>query len=203
MLGEDDYPALERAMEQESSPVKAMDADTWAAARAAHQGYQAGMQLLSILPYIAAKTDFYALSVNPDLSIHIPEPLLDEALQKRMEKVLVPPPAAKSDEILAASGGMYYPREAPGSDAYVSEGDHFEAGDVLYIVEVMKMFNKVTATFAGTIDKVLVEEDGVIISKGQPLFKVKPDEEIIIESPEEMAARKRKASDGFLAANAG
>ena len=59
-----------------------------------------------------------------------------------MQKVLVPPPAAKSDEILSASGGMFYPREAPGMDVYVKEGDHFEAGDVLYIVEVMKMFNK-------------------------------------------------------------
>ena len=201
-LGEDDYTALDQLMQQDSSPVASIDQATWASAQAAHHGFQAGMQLLSILPYIAAKTDFYALSVNPDLSIHIPDALLDEALQKRMEKVLVPPPAAKSDEILAASGGMYYPREAPGAEVYVSEGDHFEAGDVLYIVEVMKMFNKVTATFAGTIDKVLVEEDGVIISKGQPLFKVKPDEEIVIESPEEIAARKKAASNGFLSVNA-
>ena len=69
------------------------------------------------------------------------------------------------------------------------------------IVEVMKMFNKVLAPFAGTIEKVLVEDDGVIIAKGQTLFKIKPDEEIIIEAPETIAARKREYSDGFLALN--
>ena len=85
-----------------------------------------------------------------------------------MSKVLVPPPVAKADEIIAASGGMFYGRESPDSPLYVEQGDHFEAGDPLYIVEVMKMFNKVYAPFSGTIEEVLVEGDGVIISKGQP-----------------------------------
>ena len=83
-----------------------------------------------------------------------------------MAKVLVPPPVAKSDEILAASGGMFYPRETPEHEVYVEEGDHFEPGDPLFIVEVMKMFNKVYAPFSGTIDEVLVDTDGVIISQG-------------------------------------
>jgi biotin carboxyl carrier protein len=113
--------------------------------------------------------------------------------------VLVPPPAAKSDEILAASGGMFYGRESPEHELYVQTGDHFEAGDPLYIVEVMKMFNKVYAPFAGTVDQVLVEGDGVIISKGQPIFKITPDEKIVVESPEAIAARRRSATDQFLA----
>ena len=74
-----------------------------------------------------------------------------------MAKVLVPPPVAKSDEILAESGGMFYSRETPEHDVYVKEGDHFNAGDPLFIIEVMKMFNKVYAPFAGTVEKVLVE----------------------------------------------
>ena len=67
-------------------------------------------------------------------------------------------------------------------------GQHFEAGEPLYIVEVMKMFNKVVAPFAGTVDEVLVEGDGVIIAKGQPLFKVTPDEKVEVLSDSEMAA---------------
>ncbi len=117
-----------------------------------------------------------------------------------MAKVLAPPPSAKSDEILSVSGGMFYAREAPGMDEYVKEGDHFNAGDPLYIVEVMKMFNKVYAPFAGTIDKVLVEGDGVIIKKGQSLFKVTPDEKIVIESPEDIAARRQAKTGDFLKA---
>ena len=60
------------------------------------------------------------------------------------------------------------------------------------------MFNKVVAPFAGTIEKVLVEDDGVIIAKGQTLYKVKPDEELIIESESVIASRKRNATDNFL-----
>ncbi|MEZ5501959.1 MAG: hypothetical protein R3E50_04640 [Halioglobus sp.] len=81
------------------------------------------------MPSIAEATGFYALTVNPDLTIHIPERLADAALQAAMSKVLVPPPVARSDEILAATGGMFYSRETPAHDVYVREGDHFEAGD--------------------------------------------------------------------------
>lgn len=177
----------------------AIDDAQWRAAQAAHAGFQAGCGILSLLPMVAQDTGFFELKVNPDLTIHIPAELLDKALQDRMAKVLVPPPVAKSDEILAASGGMFYPREAPGMDSFVAEGTHFEQGQPLYIVEVMKMFNKVYAPFAGTIDKVLVEGDGVIIKKGQPLFKVTPDEKIVIETPEEIQARMRSKTEAFLA----
>jgi biotin carboxyl carrier protein len=173
--------------------------EQWAAVQAAHEGYRLGTEVLLILPEIAVETGFFDLKVNEDLSITIPERLTDSALQEQMAKVLVPPPVAKSDEILATSGGMFYGREAPDMDLYVQEGDHFNAGDTLYIVEVMKMFNKVKATFAGTIEKVLIDTDGTIIKKGQPLFKVTPDETIVFESDEEKALRKQKATDSFLA----
>jgi biotin carboxyl carrier protein len=124
--------------------------------------------------------------------------LADKALQDEMAKVLVPPPLAKSDEILAESGGMFYARETPEHDVYVKEGDHFDAGDPLFIIEVMKMFNKYYAPFSGTIEKVLVEADGMIIHKGQPIFKITPDERPVIESPEEVAARRRQATSRFL-----
>ena len=132
------------------------------------------------------------------MTLHIPDRLTDAELQDKMAKVLVPPPAAKSDEILAESGGMFYSRETPQHEPYVTTGSHFNEGDPLYIVEVMKMFNKVYAPFSGTIEEVLVEEDGVIISKAQPLFRITPDEIIVEESEEERRARRQAATDKFL-----
>lgn len=173
--------------------------DEWQAIQAAHAGYQLATEIFSVLPHLALKTEFFNLTVNDDLSINIPETLNDKALQEAMAKVLVPPPAASSDEIVAASGGMFYPRETPEHDKFVEEGSHFEKGDALYIVEVMKMFNKVYAPFAGTIDKVLVDTDGAIIKKGQPLFKITPDEVVEVETPEQIAARQKTYTDGFLA----
>ncbi len=198
VTGEEDWLALRSRLEDEPAPEGVTETQ-WAAARAAHRGFQVGMELLAVLPSLAEHAGFFDLSVNADLSIDIPERLLDADHQAAMAKVLVPPPRAKANEILAESGGMFYSRETPAHEPYVRAGDHFDAGDPLYIIEVMKMFNKVYAPFAGTVDEVLVEDDGVIISKGQPLYKITPDERIVIESPEEVAARRRAATDEFLA----
>jgi biotin carboxyl carrier protein len=95
-------------------------------------------------------------------------------------------------------GGTYWNREAPQLPPFVEPGSHFEKGQPLYIIEVMKMFNKVYAPFSGTIAKVLVTADGSIISKGQPIFKIVPDETVVEVSAEEVAARRRAATQHFL-----
>lgn len=199
-LDSPDWATLQKLLAADTTP-KGINKKDWAAVQAAHAGYQAGCEILSLLPYLADRCGFYELKVNDDLSIHIPDQLLKPELQETMMKVLVPPPVASSDEILAASGGMFYPREAPGMARFVEVGSHFKKGDPLYIVEVMKMFNKVYAPYSGTINKLLVEEDGVIIKKGQPLFKITPDETIVVESPRDMKARQQKYTSTFLESN--
>jgi acetyl/propionyl-CoA carboxylase alpha subunit len=186
----DDWSAIDELLA--GSAPDALDASEWPAIQAAHRGYQAGTEILELLPAMARFTGFYDLSINADMTIHLPDRLLDEAHQKAMAKALAPPPVAKSDEIVAESGGMFYGREVPEAPLYVEAGQHFDAGEPLYIVEVMKMFNKVVAPFSGTVDEVLVEGDGVIISKGQPLFKVTPDEKVEVLSNSEMASLRRK-----------
>jgi acetyl/propionyl-CoA carboxylase alpha subunit len=197
-LGTDDFEVAQKALA--GSAPAGIDAKQWSQAQAAHAGFQAGCEILAILPYLAHSTGFFELKVNDNLSIEIPTKLNDTDLQKQMAKVLVPPPVAKSDEILAASGGMFYSCEAPGMPAFVEEGSHFNAGEPLYIVEVMKMFNKINAPFSGTISKVLVETDGEIIKKGQPLFKIIPDEVVIEESTADIKARREKQTQNFLKA---
>ena len=171
----------------------------WEKLRAAHAGYQLALEVLSLLPQVAERVGFYDLRVEDDLTITLPERLLDPALQVRMKKVLVPPPTMKGDEIVAVSGGMYYSQEAPGMPRFVAEGAHFDAGDPLYIIEVMKMFNKVYAPFAGTVDAILVDTDGSIVSKGQPLFKITPDEQVLEVDPAEREAAVRAQTDAYLA----
>ena len=200
--GEDFYAEISRRFDRadwaaqcellDGDAPDGVSAEEWAEIQAAHAGFQAGAEILELLPAMARFTGFYDLSVNPDMSIAFPERLLDGDHQKAMSKALAPPPVAKSDEIVAESGGMFYGREAPEAPLYVEQGQHFEAGEPLYIVEVMKMFNKVVAPFSGTVDEVLVEGDGVIIAKGQSLFKVTPDEKVEILSDEEVAARRRE-----------
>ena len=172
--------------------------ELWGSIQSAHHGHQLGLELLSTLPYVADRVRFFDFKVRPDLSVSIPDRFTDLELQGEMARVLVPPPIAKSDEVVAISGGMFYPREAPEMPPFISVGDHFDEGEPLYIVEVMKMFNKVYASFSGVITELLVEGDGVIIKKGQPLFKVKPDLDITPEDPKEIAARRRRYTKDFL-----
>ncbi|MCB1615850.1 MAG: hypothetical protein KDI30_07530 [Pseudomonadales bacterium] len=196
-LGAPGWLALDKILQSKDAP-KGIAKKDWQAVKDAHTGFQAGTEIMKVLPFLAQQCDFFSLKVKDDLSIDIPARLEDKELQEKMAKVLVPPPAASSDEILAVSGGMFYPREAPGMPCFVEEGSHFNAGEPLYIVEVMKMFNKVYAPFSGTIEKVLVDGDGIIIKKGQPLFKITPDEKIEVESDSDIASRKKKHTQVFL-----
>ena len=182
------------------TPAFGFDDGLWGKVRAAHAGHQLGLEILAVLPMIAARVGFYDLSLNDDLSITIPDRLLDPARQDAMRKVLAPPPATRADEIVAAMGGTYYAQEAPHLPSFVTKGAHFKQGDPLYIIEVMKMFNKVYAPFSGTIDEVLVKDSGVVVRKGQPLFKVTPDEQLVEEDPEIRVQRIRANTDGYVAA---
>jgi biotin carboxyl carrier protein len=195
----DDFIRKYYALAESFNPT-AFDPATWARVRASHVGFQCGLELLDLLPLIGERTRFFELAVEADLSITIPPRLTDPALQARMKKVLAPPPATKANEIAAVSGGMFYAQEAPHLPPFVTAGSHFEAGQPLYIIEVMKMFNKVYAPFAGTIDKVLINGgEGSIVHKGQPLFAVTPDETIVDERPEDRQARQREATRTYLA----
>ncbi len=180
-------------------PAFGLDETLWTKARAAHNGHQLGLEILAVLPMIAATVGFYDLALNNDLSVSIPERLLDPARQDAMRKVLAPPPSTRADEIVAAMGGTYYAQEAPHLPPFVTKGAHFSKGDPLYIIEVMKMFNKVYAPFSGTIDEVLLGDSGGVVRKGQPLFKVTPDETLVEEDPDAKEHRIRVNTDAYLA----
>ncbi len=184
-----------------TKPQGGYDKETWTQIQAAHAGYEIGNELLGLLCMIAEKTDFYGLKVEDDLEVIIPDYLHDPELQAAMKKVLVPPPATKADEVVTPGGGMYYGQEAPGMPPFVTEGMHFEKGQPLFILEVMKMFNKVPAPFSGTIDKIIIEGgDGTIVQKGQPLFKVTPDEKFVEVDPKQLAKQKQANTGEYLKA---
>jgi len=69
--------------------------------------------------------------------------------------------------------GTFWRRPAPGEDPFVEVGDRVQPGQVLCIVEAMKVMNEVRADRAGLIEEVLVEE-GQPVEYGQPLFRLRP-----------------------------
>jgi acetyl/propionyl-CoA carboxylase alpha subunit len=182
-----------------SQPAFGLGAALWERVRAAHVGHQLGLEILGIVPLLGDAVRFFDLRLGDDLTPVIPAALRDAELQEAAKKALAPPPVARADEIVAAMGGVYWDREAPHLPAFVGEGDHFDKGQPLYIIEVMKMFNKVYAPFSGRVVSILVRENGAIVRKGQPLFRVDPDEKVVEEDPAERSRRVRETTDRYLA----
>jgi len=69
--------------------------------------------------------------------------------------------------------GTFYRRPAPDAEPYVKEGDRVEKGQVLCIIEAMKLFNEIESEVSGIVRKILVE-DGAPVEYGQPLFLIEP-----------------------------
>ncbi|MDX2165510.1 MAG: biotin/lipoyl-containing protein, partial [Deltaproteobacteria bacterium] len=181
------------------APSFGIEAGLWARVQAAHAGHQLGMEILGLIPLIGERAGFFALTLADDLTPVIPAALQDKAQQEASKKLLAPPPVSRSDEIAAAMGGVYWDREAPTLPPFVEVGMHFEKGQPLYIIEVMKMFNKVYAPFAGRIVEVFMHDNGATVRKGQPLFRVDPDEKVVDEDPAARTKRLRANTDAFLA----
>ncbi len=196
--GARDFAALDAKLRNPATP-DGFDDELWLSVRECHHGWQLGLEALGILPQIGRRTGFWDLRVEPDLSITIPERLTDPKLHAEMKRVLAPPPAVRADAIVAISGGMFYAQEAPDLPAFVEAGDHFDAGQPLYIIEIMKMFNKVYAPFAGTVDEVLIPGGaGTIVAKGQPLFAVTPDEPLVQEDPVAVRKARQQAARAYV-----
>jgi len=199
-LGKEDYFKLNQIL-QKDKPQGPYDAAAWAEIQSAHCGFEAGLELLGMAFLVAEHTRFWDFRVEEDLEVTIPAYLNDPDLQVRLKKVLVPPPSTKADEIVAVCGGMYYGQEAPGMPPFVTEGMHFEKGQPLYIIEVMKMFNTIRAPFSGTIDKIIMQgADGTIVQKGQTLFKITPDEMFVEVDPAAIEKERRERTALYLKA---
>jgi acetyl-CoA carboxylase biotin carboxyl carrier protein len=69
--------------------------------------------------------------------------------------------------------GTFYRRPNPDSPNYVTINEKVEKGQVLCIVEAMKLMNEIEADIAGTISAILAE-DGAPVEYGQALFKITP-----------------------------
>ena len=67
--------------------------------------------------------------------------------------------------------GTFYASPAPGSPAFATVGQSVAAGDVLCIIEAMKMMNQIEADKSGTIGAILVE-DGEPVEFDQPLITI-------------------------------
>ena len=98
-----------------------------------------------------------------------------------------PPPSAPASDGLTPFGepragmrfvsapltGVWYGAPSPGARPYVNEGDEITAGQVVGLIEAMKLFNEIKADVSGTVARVLVEA-GTLVKRKQPLLEIDP-----------------------------
>lgn len=77
-------------------------------------------------------------------------------------------------EVKSPIVGTFYRSPAPGKDPYIKVGDTIEQGDVVCIVEAMKLFNEIESEISGKIVKVVVD-DASPVEYDQVLFLVDPN----------------------------
>lgn len=68
--------------------------------------------------------------------------------------------------------GTFYSKSSPNAKPYVEVGSKVKKGDILCIVEAMKLMNEIESEFDGEIAEICVE-DGEMVDYGKPLFKLK------------------------------
>jgi acetyl/propionyl-CoA carboxylase alpha subunit len=195
-----EYAKIDAALTGATAP-KGLDAARFEDCKAAHAGFQLGLSLLLIVPQLGRESQFDEITVNDKLEPVFPSVFTDAKTRTELQKSLAPAPVASSDEIVTPVGGMFYTREAPHLPQLAQEGMHFTAGQPLFVIEVMKMFNKISVPFSGTITKLLLPDgDGTIVKMGQPIFKIEPDDKRVEETAETVAARRRALTDKLLSA---
>jgi acetyl-CoA carboxylase biotin carboxyl carrier protein len=108
-------------------------------------------------------------------------------VQRAAAPVLAPPPSVAPDErplvadvvapvlitVEAPMVGTFYRASSPTADPYVQEGDAVKEGQVLCIIEAMKLMNEIESKVGGRVARVLVE-NGQAVEYGQTLFLIDP-----------------------------
>lgn len=87
-----------------------------------------------------------------------------------------PAPAAREDKRVAITApltGVYYSAASPTSPPFVNVGENVHVGQVVALIEAMKVFNEITAEVAGRVTA-LVATNGNVVQKGEVLLRVEP-----------------------------
>ncbi|NNE37391.1 MAG: acetyl-CoA carboxylase biotin carboxyl carrier protein [Gammaproteobacteria bacterium] len=82
------------------------------------------------------------------------------------------PPEADGHYITAPMVGIFYGSPAPDKPPFTEHGKQIKVGDVVCIIEAMKIMNQIESDANGVISRVLVE-NGEPVEYGQPLFQVR------------------------------
>ena len=96
------------------------------------------------------------------------------AVPARKAPVAEPQAPAGAVAVLAPMLGTFYRAPSPGEKPFVEVGQHVKAGDTVCLIEVMKLFNSISAGVDGTV-VAIPAQNGELVEYNQPIVYVMPD----------------------------
>ena len=127
-----------------------------------------GEESLRIARVMPSQPPMYAAAAPPASFAAVPPPA-QAAAPAAVSGTAPAAPRAGEHIVTAPMVGTYYSSPSPGAKTFVEIGDEVEVGQVMCIIEAMKMMNQIEAKKAGTVQAILVK-NGEPVEFGQPLF---------------------------------
>lgn len=82
-------------------------------------------------------------------------------------------PGLDSDQVVTSPlVGIFYSASSPGAEDFVKVGDRVKKGQILGIIEAMKLMNEIESEYDGVVEAILVKNEDVV-EYGQPLFRIR------------------------------
>ncbi|NOT55557.1 MAG: acetyl-CoA carboxylase biotin carboxyl carrier protein [Deltaproteobacteria bacterium] len=121
---------------------------------------------------VAAPLPVASMAAPPTMTLPPPPPLANP-LPQSSEQPALDPTLARGVAIPSPMVGTFYRTPTPDAKPYVEVGSVVEIGDVVCIVEAMKMMNEIQSEVRGRVLRVMIE-NGKAVEYGQPLFLLEP-----------------------------
>jgi acetyl-CoA carboxylase biotin carboxyl carrier protein len=121
----------------------------------------------------AGPLTFIAPPAQPLAQMQAPQPSASSAAPAAQAPQAEAAPVSNLVEIKSPMIGTFYRRASPDKPNFVSVGDEIKPGDVICIIEAMKLFNEIESEVSGKVVKVLVD-DASPVEYDQPLFLIEP-----------------------------
>lgn len=115
-----------------------------------------------------------AFKRRPQLKAAAQESALPDGLVGTLEEDSTPEAveaSPKGTPITSPMNGIFYGSPSPASSPFVKEGESVQAGQVVALIEAMKVFNEIPSTISGTVLKI-VAETGSVVQPGDVLLYI-------------------------------
>jgi acetyl-CoA carboxylase biotin carboxyl carrier protein len=106
------------------------------------------------------------------------DPVASAATDPSAQLAAAPAPSAAAapaarPSVKAPLTGIFYGAPSPGAMAYVAVGDHVAVGQIIGLIEAMKLFNEIKSDLTGRVVRICVDS-GALVKAKQPLIEVEP-----------------------------